>query len=380
MTRKPATARRKATAAERESAPATAEAYADTVHVGDCVELMNAMPEGSVDMVFADPPYNLQLEGDLHRPDNSRVDGVDADWDRFSGFKSYDEFTHAWLSAARRVLQPNGTLWVIGSYHNIFRVGAILQDLGYWILNDIVWRKSNPMPNFRGRRFTNAHETLIWAARDKDAKYRFNYEAMKTLNDDLQMRSDWTIPLCTGAERLKNAEGKKAHPTQKPEALLYRTILSSTDVGDVILDPFFGTGTTGAVARMLDRRYIGLERDEEYAALARERLTGIEPLAEPSLLTTPAKREQPRIPFGWVVERGLLKAGQTLTDQQRRHTARVRADGTLSAADFRGSIHQVGAHVQKAPACNGWQFWHVELDDNLVPIDLFRQKLRAELH
>jgi modification methylase len=380
MTRKPATARRKAAAAERESAAEQAEAYADTIHVGDCVELMNAMPEGSVDMVFADPPYNLQLEGELHRPDNSRVDGVDADWDRFSGFKSYDEFTHAWLSAARRVLQPNGTLWVIGSYHNIFRVGAILQDLGYWILNDIVWRKSNPMPNFRGRRFTNAHETMIWAARDKDAKYRFNYEAMKTLNDDLQMRSDWTIPLCTGAERLKNAQGKKAHPTQKPEALLYRTILSSTDVGDVILDPFFGTGTTGAVARMLDRRYVGLERDEEYAALAKERLAGIEPLAEPSLLTTPAKREQPRIPFGWVVERGLLKAGQTLMDQQRRHTARVRADGTLAAADFRGSIHQVGAHVQKAPACNGWQFWHVELGNELVPIDLFRQKLRAELH
>ena len=380
MTRKPATARRKAAAADRESAAEQAEAYADTIHVGDCVELMNAMPEGSVDMVFADPPYNLQLEGELHRPDNSRVDGVDADWDRFSGFKSYDEFTHAWLSAARRVLQPNGTLWVIGSYHNIFRVGAILQDLGYWILNDIVWRKSNPMPNFRGRRFTNAHETMIWAARDKDAKYRFNYEAMKTLNDDLQMRSDWTIPLCTGAERLKNAQGKKAHPTQKPEALLYRTILSSTDVGDMILDPFFGTGTTGAVARMLDRRYVGLERDEDYAALAKERLAGIEPLAEPSLLTTPAKREQPRIPFGWVVERGLLKAGQTLMDQQRRHTARVRADGTLSAADFRGSIHQVGAHVQKAPACNGWQFWHVELGSELVPIDLFRQKLRAELH
>jgi len=380
MTKKPATARRKAAAAERESAAEQAEAYADTIHVGDCVELMNAMPEGSIDMVFADPPYNLQLEGELHRPDNSRVDGVDADWDRFSGFKSYDEFTHAWLSAARRVLKPNGTLWVIGSYHNIFRVGAILQDLGYWILNDIVWRKSNPMPNFRGRRFTNAHETMIWAARDKDAKYRFNYEAMKTLNDDLQMRSDWTIPLCTGAERLKNAEGKKAHPTQKPEALLYRTILSSTDVGDMILDPFFGTGTTGAVARMLDRRYVGLERDQEYAALAKERLAGIEPLAEPSLLTTPAKREQPRIPFGWVVERGLLKAGQTLMDQQRRHTARVRADGTLTAADFRGSIHQVGAHVQKAPACNGWQFWHVELGSELVPIDLFRQKLRAELH
>jgi modification methylase len=379
MTRKPASARRKAAADESESVQST-DAIEDTIHVGDCVELMNALPEGSIDMVFADPPYNLQLEGDLNRPDNSKVDAVDADWDQFESFQVYDDFTRDWMAAARRVLKPNGTLWVIGSYHNIFRVGTVLQDLGYWILNDIVWRKSNPMPNFRGRRFTNAHETMIWAAKGKESRYRFNYEAMKSLNDDLQMRSDWTIPLCTGAERLKNKDGKKAHPTQKPEALLYRTILSSTDVGDVVLDPFFGTGTTGAVARMLDRRYVGLERDEEYAALARERLAGIEPLAEPDLLTTPAKREQPRIPFGRVVERGLLKAGQTLTDQRRRHTARVRADGTLAAADFRGSIHQVGAHVQKAPACNGWQFWHVELGNELVPIDLFRQKLRAELH
>lgn len=380
MTRKLATRRRKAAVTESDSAQNTAESYIDTVHVGDSIALMNAMPAESVDMVFADPPYNLQLAGDLHRPDNSRVDGVDEDWDRFDGFKVYDDFSRDWLAAARRVLKPNGTLWVIGSYHNIFRVGSVLQDLGYWILNDIVWRKSNPMPNFRGRRFTNAHETLIWAAKDKDAKYRFNYEAMKALNDDLQMRSDWTIPLCTGGERLKNKDGKKAHPTQKPEALLYRTILASTEVGDLILDPFFGTGTTGAVARMLDRHFVGLERDKDYAALARERVKGIEPLAEPDLLSTPAKREQPRIPFGWVVERGLLKAGQTLTDQRRRHTARVRADGTLSAAEFRGSIHQVGAHVQQAPACNGWQFWHVELGNELVPIDLFRQKLRAELH
>ncbi len=379
MTRKRTSAGRKPAAKQSESAQSAAK-YADTIHVGDCVEMMNAMPADSVDMVFADPPYNLQLAGDLHRPDNSRVDGVDEDWDRFADFRVYDDFTQAWLAAARRILKPNGTLWVIGSYHNIFRVGSQLQDLGYWILNDIVWRKSNPMPNFRGRRFTNAHETLIWAAKDKDAKYRFNYEAMKSLNDDLQMRSDWTIPLCTGGERLKNKDGKKAHPTQKPEALLYRTILAATEPGDVVLDPFFGTGTTGAVARMLDRRYIGLERDEEYAELARERLAGIEPLAEPEMLSTPAKREQPRIPFGWVVERGLLKAGQTLTDQRRRHTARVRADGTLASADFKGSIHQVGAHVQKAPACNGWQFWHVELGNELVPIDLFRQQIRAELH
>ncbi|MEK9672738.1 MAG: site-specific DNA-methyltransferase [Rhodospirillaceae bacterium] len=353
---------------------------ADRVLTGECIKIMNALPEGSVDMIFADPPYNLQLDGELRRPDNSCVDGVDEDWDRFDGFGAYDAFTRDWLKAAHRLLKPHGTLWVIGSYHNIFRVGTALQDLGYWILNDIIWRKSNPMPNFRGRRFTNAHETLIWCAKDRDAKYRFNYEAMKNLNDDLQMRSDWTLPLCTGAERLRDVDGKKAHPTQKPKSLLYRAVLSSTEPGDVVLDPFFGTGTTGAVARTLGRRYIGIERDKDYAKLAEARLADIEPAAEPEILATPAKRSQPRIPFGWVVERGLLKPGQTLTDQGRRHTARVRADGTLSAHDFRGSIHQVGAHVQKAPACNGWQFWHVEMAGELLPIDLFRQKLRAELH
>ena len=374
MTRKRAAAAAKKPV--REAAGATA---LDRVIEGDCIDIMNSLPAGSVDMVFADPPYYLQLEGDLHRPDNSRVDGVDADWDRFDSFGGYDEFTRAWLSAARRVMKEDGTLWVIGSYHNIFRVGAILQDLGFWILNDIVWRKSNPMPNFRGRRFTNAHETLIWCSKSKDAKYRFNYEAMKALNDDLQMRSDWTLPLCTGAERLKK-DGRKAHPTQKPEALLYRTILAATEVGDVVLDPFFGTGTTGAVARMLDRRFIGVERDADYAALARDRISGIEPLAEPAILSTPAKREAPRIPFGWVVERGLLKPGQTLTDDRRRYAARVRADGTLITGEFRGSIHQVGAHVQSAPACNGWQFWHADIGGQLVPIDLFRQQLRAELH
>ena len=386
--RKPSAAAAKAaragTTKQRERTPSSVAPVGatpkDTVIQGDCIKIMENLQAGSVDMVFADPPYNLQLDGALHRPDNSKVDGVDADWDQFSSFAGYDDFTRRWLAAARRALKPDGTLWVIGSYHNIFRVGAILQDLGYWILNDIIWRKSNPMPNFRGRRFTNAHETMIWCARDKESKYRFNYEAMKTLNDDLQMRSDWTMPICTGAERLKNDDGKKAHPTQKPEALLYRAILSASEPGDLVLDPFFGTGTTGAVAKMLGRRYLGIEQDEDYVTLARDRLAEIEPATDPIFLKTPAKRDQPRIPFGWVVERGLLKPGQTLTDQRRRHTARVRADGTLASADFRGSIHQVGAHVQKAPACNGWQFWHVELAGELVPIDLYRQKLRAELH
>jgi len=347
--------------------------------VGDCVELMNGLPEASVDMVFADPPYNLQLGGELHRPNNSRVDGVDDDWDHFDGFQQYDDFTRAWLTAARRVLKPDGTLWVIGSYHNIYRVGALLQDLGFWMLNDVVWRKTNPMPNFRGRRFTNAHETLIWCARSQDSKYRFNYDAMKAMNDDLQMRSDWLLPLCTGAERLKK-DGKKAHPTQKPEALLYRVVLSSTEVGDVVLDPFFGSGTTGAVAKKLGRNYIGLERDTDYAKLAEKRLSRIQRVPNEEFLKTPTKKDLPRVPFGRLLESGLLQPGEVLMDSRKRHAARVRADGTLVTDGFRGSIHQVGAYVQKAPACNGWQFWYVEKKGEMVPIDLYRQKLRAEIH
>jgi modification methylase len=352
---------------------------ANQVVVGDCVEIMRSMPAASVDMVFADPPYNLQLGGELLRPNNTKVDGVDAEWDRFDGFAEYDRFSRDWLTEARRLLKPEGTLWVIGSYHNIFRVGSILQDIGYWILNDVIWRKTNPMPNFRGRRFTNAHETLIWCSRDRESRYRFNYEAMKSLNEDLQMRSDWLIPLCTGHERLK-VDGRKAHPTQKPEALLHRAILASTEVGGVVLDPFFGSGTTGAVAKKLGRDYIGIDMDSSYAELARKRIAKVRRPEDPSLMATPAKRTEPRIPFGWLVERGILEPGTVLCDRRHRHTARVRADGTLIAAEFRGSIHQVGAFVQKAPACNGWQFWHAEIKGELVPIDVFRQKLRTELH
>ncbi|MBT6095624.1 MAG: site-specific DNA-methyltransferase [Rhodospirillaceae bacterium] len=351
----------------------------NSILVGDCIELMNSLPEGSVDMVFADPPYNLQLGGDLHRPNNTKVDGVDDDWDRFDGFAAYDTFSREWLTAARRVLKPNGTLWVIGSYHNIYRVGTVLQDIGFWMLNDVVWRKTNPMPNFRGRRFTNAHETLLWCAKSQDSKYRFNYDAMKALNDDLQMRSDWLLPLCTGGERLKK-DGKKAHPTQKPESLLYRVVLSSTDVGDVILDPFFGSGTTGAVAKKLGRKYIGLERDTEYAKLAEKRLSRTQRVCEEEFLRTPTKKDLPRVPFGRLLESGMLQPGQVLTDNRKRHAARVRADGTLITDGFRGSIHQVGAYVQKAPACNGWQFWYVEKKGEMIPIDLFRQQLRAEIH
>ncbi len=352
----------------------------DRVIEGDCVAALSRLPGASVDLVFADPPYNLQLGGELHRPNHSRVDGVDAGWDKFDSFADYDAFNRAWLAEARRLLKPDGALWVIGSYHNIYRLGAVLQDLGFWIINDIVWRKTNPMPNFRGTRFANAHETLLWCARDKDARYTFNYASMKAANDDLQMRSDWLLPICTGQERLKDDSGSKLHPTQKPEALLHRVLAASTRPGDLVLDPFFGTGTTGAVAKRLGRRWLGIEADPAYAAEARRRIAAVEPLADDDVQPVPSRRDAPRIPFGWLVERGLVTPGETLFDQRRRHAARVRADGTVAARDIRGSIHKVGAQLQGAPACNGWSFWHVDRQGEAVPIDLLRQKLRAELH
>lgn len=365
------------------AAAATPALPLDRVLVGDNVALMHSLPPESVDVIFADPPYNMQLGGDLLRPDNSRVDGVDDDWDKFGSFAAYDRFTRDWLQAARRVLKPDGSLWVIGSYHNIFRVGAQLQDQGFWILNDIIWRKSNPMPNFRGKRFTNAHETLIWCAKSPDARPTFNYESMKHMNDDVQMRSDWLLPICNGGERLKGDDGLKAHPTQKPESLLYRVIMSSSKPGDVILDPFFGTGTTGAVARRLGRHFIGMDQDATYARLAEKRIKSITPTTTPELLATPAKREEPRIPFGTVLERGLLKPGDCLFDQRRRHRALVKADATLMTigknGDHRGSIHKVGAEVQGLPACNGWTFWHFENRGEMAPLDLLRQRIRAEI-
>jgi modification methylase len=341
---------------------------------------MAKMTAGSVDLVFADPPYNLQLQGDLKRPDHSRVDAVDDDWDKFASFSAYDDFTRAWLLACRRVMKPSATLWVIGSYHNIFRVGTILQDLGFWILNDVVWRKTNPMPNFRGRRFTNAHETLIWAAREPNAKgYTFNYEALKAGNDGVQMRSDWTLPLCTGEERLKGGDGKKLHPTQKPESLLARVILSSSRPDDLVLDPFNGTGTTGAVARRLGRRYVGIEREAEYARAAQARIDAIEPLPKATLAPFMTAREAPRVAFSTLVERGLVQPGRHLVDAKRRHKALVRADGAICIGETVGSIHRIGALAQGLEACNGWTFWHVETDKGLTSIDAFRSQIRAEM-
>ncbi len=352
---------------------------ANRVIVGDCLKALKGLPEGSVDLVFADPPYNLQLASDLLRPNNTRVDGVDDEWDKFSSFADYDAFTRAWLGECRRVLKPDGAVWVIGSYHNIFRLGAALQDLGFWIQNDIVWRKVNPMPNFRGKRFTNAHETLIWAARDKRSRATFNYESLKAHNDDVQMRSDWLFPICSGPERLKDEGGRKAHPTQKPEALLHRILIASSKPGDVVLDPFFGTGTTGAVAKRLGRRFIGIERDPDYARAAEERIARVRPLSPSALETQRSKRAEPRVPFGTIVELRLLEPGTVVVDSRAKIRAEVKADGTLSWDGNQGSIHRLGAIAQGKAACNGWTFWHFEAEGKLKPIDLLREEAKRQL-
>ncbi len=359
--------------------PTPGAPFQDRVLVGDCLEVLAQLPSASVDLVFADPPYNLQLERDLRRPNDTLVDGVDEDWDKFASFADYDRFSRAWLAECRRALKPDGAIWVIGSYHNIFRVGAVLQDLGFWIQNDIIWRKTNPMPNFRGRRFTNAHETLIWAARDAKSRATFNYEAMKALNDDLQMRSDWLFPICSGPERLKDAAGRKVHPTQKPEALLHRLLLASTNPGDLVLDPFFGTGTTGAVARRVGRRWLGIERNPAYAAAALDRIGKVRPHAPSVLETSRPKRLEPRVAFGTIIELGILEPGVTLTDERGGVSAQVKADGTLAVAGRQGSIHRLGAQLQGKAACNGWTYWHYEVEGGKKPIDALREEARRQL-
>lgn len=352
----------------------------DTILNKDCLTGLAELSSGSVDLVFADPPYNLQLTGELTRPDQSVVDGVNNSWDQFDSFKAYDHFSEAWLKECHRVLKPNGAIWVIGSYHNIFRLGKTLQDLGFWILNDVIWRKTNPMPNFRGRRFTNAHETLIWAAKSPKSKYQFNYDSMKMLNEDLQMRSDWTLPICNGQERLKDKAGKKIHPTQKPENLLSRVILATTKPGDVILDPFFGTGTTGAVAKRLGRHYIGIEQDITYAENAKKRVSAIKPFDQ-SIVDLTEKRDLPRIPFGALIERGWIKAGDVLCDNKNRYSAKVRADGSIITRDEKsGSIHSLGAQLQGSASCNGWSFWYLEGKTGPISIDSLRADLRKEMN
>jgi len=360
--------------------PSRAAQNHNAILQGDCIAMMQTLADASIDLIFADPPYNLQLANTLTRPDQSVVDAVDDDWDKFADFATYDAFTREWLSQARRVMKPSATIFVIGSYHNIFRVGAIMQDLGFWILNDIVWRKNNPMPNFRGRRFTNAHETMIWASRDSASKnYTFNYEALKAGNEDCQMRSDWLLPICTGAERLKDKNGRKVHPTQKPEALLARVILSASKAGDLILDPFFGAGTTGAVAKRLRRNYLGIEREATYARAAAARIAAIEPLPLDTVSPAPSKRAEPRIAFSSLIESGLITPGAILTDSKKRYRVKVRADGAVSLSGFVGSIHKTGALAQGLPACNGWTFWHYEKNGQLYPIDDLRALVRLQL-
>ncbi|NJO18520.1 MAG: site-specific DNA-methyltransferase [Thioploca sp.] len=361
--------------------PVVEDLLLDQVIQGDCIEILNSLPEKSIDLIFADPPYNLQLSQELWRPNMTKVDAVDDNWDKFDGLAEYDQFTREWLNACRRVLKDTGTIWVIGSYHNIYRVGKILMDLGYWILNDIVWVKTNPMPNFRGVRFTNAHETLIWAQKIKGSRYTFNHHAMKSLNDDLQMRSDWEMPLCTGSERVK-ANGSKAHSTQKPEALLYRVILSSSNPGDIVLDPFFGSGTTGAVAKKLHRHWIGLERDPNYVKIAQERIDAIQQqmfVEDVFVFTT--KRNRPRVPFGTLLENSLIKPGQVLYfGKTGSITATVLANGSIKHNGITGSIHQIGREIQKAP-CNGWEHWFY-IDENTgerLPIDTLREKYLAKV-
>jgi len=346
---------------------------------GDCVEVLKSLSSESVDLIFADPPYNLQLKKKLNRPDNSLVNAVNDDWDKFSSFTNYDVFTENWLRECKRILKPNGSIWVMGSYHNIFRIGTILQNLNFWILNDIIWNKVNPMPNFKGTRFTNAHETLIWASKDQNSKYTFNYNAMKSLNGDLQMRSDWNLAICSGKERL-SLNGNKLHSTQKPEALLSRIILSSTKIGDIVLDPFLGSGTTAAVAKKYNRNWIGIEKEENYTLEAKKRIDNIEKLDNIDLQTLTSKKHEPRVPFGSLIENGLLSPGETLFDGRKRWFAKVRVDGSLISKDTKGSIHSVGAEVQGLPACNGWTFWHTEFKGTVVPIDTLRSLVRKDLN
>lgn len=354
----------------------------DTILVGDCVKTMNALPEASVDLIFADPPYNMQLGGDLSRPDNSEVDAVTDHWDQFDSAKLYKDFTREWLTAAQRLLKPDGAIWVIGSYHNIFYVGSALQDLGYWIHNDVTWVKSNPMPNFKGTRFTNATETLIWAGKDEKSKCTFNYQSMKASNEDTQMRSDWHMPICSGGERLKDADGNKVHSTQKPEALLHRILMSTTKAGDIVLDPFFGSGTTGAVAKKLGRHYIGLEREAHYAAFAEDRISAVKTLPANTVDIKPKAKEK-RIPFGNLIEQGYLEPGTVLSGLKGKFEATVRADGSLLAKNninkLSGSIHRLGAELQNAPSCNGWTFWHYQDGGKSVPIDKLRDQIKLDM-
>ena len=341
---------------------------------GDSIEELKKIPRETFDLIFADPPYNLQLKSELTRPDRSKVSAVNDKWDQFENFKKYDEFTYEWLNECKRILKKDGAIWVIGSYHNIFRVGTALQNLGFWILNDVIWNKNNPMPNFRGTRFTNAHETLIWASKSEKSKYTFNYQSLKCLNDDLQMRSNWNLPICNGSERLKK-NGKKIHSTQKPEALLHRILLATSNKNDLILDPFLGSGTTASVAKKLGRNYFGIEKEKNYFKAAEKRLKTTKPIKDDLLDTLKNNRSKPRIPFGSLVELGIIKPGTNIFDNKKKITAKIMADGSIKHNQAEGSIHKVAATILGAESCNGWTFWHCDINGRTYPIDHLRQRL-----
>ncbi len=351
--------------------------YLNKIVKGDCIEVLKKLPDNSVDLIFADPPYNLQLQGELWRPNQTKVDAVNDDWDKFVSFEDYDRFSQEWLKECRRVLKEDGTIWVIGSYHNIFRIGKIMQDVGFWVLNDILWIKTNPMPNFKGTRFNNAHETLIWASKHKDSRYTFHYKTMKAFNDDLQLRSDWYIPICNGGERLKDSEGKKVHSTQKPEALLYRIIISTSNPSDIVLDPFMGSGTTGAIAKKLGRNFIGIEKEENYIKVANERIANAKPYVHQTL-TYPFEAKKPKVPFGNLIERGFVKAGEKLFSKDKKLKAEVLANATIVLNDISGSIHSVSAQALGKTSNNGWTFWFVERNNNLKSIDDLRKEYTEE--
>ncbi len=341
---------------------------------GNSLEILKKIPDKTFDLVFADPPYNLQIGKKLKRPDDSKVNGVNDKWDQFKNFNDYDNFCKLWLTESKRVLKDNGSIWVIGTYHNIFRLGYHIQNMEFWILNDVIWRKNNPMPNFRGTRFTNAHETLIWASKNKKSKYTFNYQSLKCLNDDLQMRSDWTLPICNGNERIKK-NGKKVHSTQKPESLLYRILLASTNKGDFVFDPFLGTGTTAVVAKKLGRNYFGIEREKKYFKTAKQRLEKTIKMEDHYLDTIKNNKSKPRIPFGSLVELGIVKPGMSVFDYKKKVNAKIMADGSIKYQNSEGSIHKVAAKIIGAESCNGWTYWHYNNNGSMLPIDDLRQRL-----
>ena len=349
--------------------------FFNNIFHGDTLEVLRKIPDKSFDLVFADPPYNMQIGKKLKRPDDSKVNGVNDKWDQFTNFKHYDDFSKKWLKECKRVLKDNGSIWVIGTYHNIFRIGYHIQNLNYWLLNDVIWIKNNPMPNFKGTRFTNAHETLVWASKNKKSKYTFNYQSLKCFNDDLQMRSDWTLPICNGKERLKK-NGKKVHSTQKPEALLHRIILATTNKGDVIFDPFLGTGTTAVVAKKLGRKYVGIEKDKKYFNAAYERISNTQIIEDNYLDVVQNNKSKPRVPFGSLIEMGIIKPGTILFDQKKKYNAKIMIDGSLKHEKTEGSIHKVAAKILGIESCNGWTYWHYQYGNSLRPIDKLRDKLR----